>query len=79
MHEKMQRMLSIRGASVDGMFWNTSCPETNDPAAKVTNAKPVLVRTGKGDCTMLHFAQTLDVPVYDDLAYCIRQTPRQPH
>jgi D-glycero-D-manno-heptose 1,7-bisphosphate phosphatase len=111
MHEKMQRMLSTRGASVDGIFYCPHGPEANcicrkpKPgllyqiakefdielsntamvgddisdirAAKIANAKPVLVRTGKGEYTMQHFPEALDVPVYDDLAHFVRETLRQ--
>lgn len=110
MHEKMQRMLSIRGASVDGIFYCPHGPESNcvcrkpKPgllyqiakefdidlsetsmvgesisdirAARIANAKPVLVRTGDGEYTMQHFPEALDVPVYDDLAHFVRETLR---
>jgi D-glycero-D-manno-heptose 1,7-bisphosphate phosphatase len=113
MHEKMQRMLSARGASVDGIFYCPHGPEANcicrkpKPgllyqiakafdidlsntvmvgdsisdirAAKMANAKPVLVRTGKGEYTMQHFPETLDIPVYDDLAHFVRETLRRRH
>lgn len=46
-------------------------------AAKMANAKPVLVRTGKGEYVMQHFPEALDVPVYDDLAHFTRETLRQ--
>lgn len=111
MHEKMQRMLSIRGASVDGIFYCPHGPEANcicrkpKPgllyqitqqfdidltqtslvgdsisdvgAARMANALPVLVRTGKGEYTMQHFPEALDVPVYDDLAHFVRETLRR--
>ena len=111
MHEKMQRMLSVRGASIDGFFYCPHGPEANcicrkpKPgllyqiakefdidlsitamvgddisdirAAKIANAKPVLVRTGKGEYTMQHFPEALDVPVYDDLSHFVRETLRQ--
>ena len=48
-------------------------------AAKMASAKPVLVRTGKGDYTMQHFAEMLDVPVYDDLAHFVRETLLRRH
>jgi D-glycero-D-manno-heptose 1,7-bisphosphate phosphatase len=110
MHEKMQRMLSSRGASVDGFFYCPHGPESNcicrkpkpgllfqiarkfdidlseTPlvgdtisdigAARMANAKPVLVRTGNGEYTMQHFPEALDVPVYDDLAHFVRETLR---
>ena len=111
MHEKMQRMLSIRGASVDGIFYCPHGPEANcicrkpKPgllyqiaqqfdidltqtlvvgdcisdvgAARMANALPILVRTGKGEYTMQHFPETLDVPVYNDLAHFVRETLRR--
>jgi D-glycero-D-manno-heptose 1,7-bisphosphate phosphatase len=111
MQEKMQRLLSIRGASVDGIFYCPHGPESNcvcrkpKPgllyqiakefdidlsetsmvgesisdirAAKIANAKPVLVRTGGGEYTMQHFPEALDVPVYDDLAHFVRETLRR--
>ncbi len=111
MHEKMQRMLSIRGASIDGVFYCPHGPESNcvcrKPkagllyqiarefdidlsetsvvgesvsdirAAKIANARPVLVRTGGGEYTMQHFPEALDVPVYDDLAHFVRETLRR--
>ncbi len=111
MHEKMQRMLSIRGASVDGIFYCPHGPESNcmcrkpkpgllfqiarkfgidlseTPmlgdnisnigAARMANARPVLVRTGNGEYTMQHFPEALDVPVYDNLAHFVRQTLRR--
>ena len=46
-------------------------------AAKMANAKPVLVRTGKGEYVMQHFPEALDVPVYDDLAHFVRETLRK--
>ncbi|TNF89499.1 MAG: D-glycero-beta-D-manno-heptose 1,7-bisphosphate 7-phosphatase [Gammaproteobacteria bacterium] len=46
-------------------------------AAKMANAKPILVRTGKGEYVMQHFPEALDVPVYDDLAHFVRETLRK--
>ena len=46
-------------------------------AAKMANAKPVLVRTGKGEYVMQNFPEALDVPVYDDLAHFVRETLRR--
>jgi len=46
-------------------------------AAKLANAKPVLVRTGKGEYVMQHFPEALDVPVFDDLAHFVRDTLRR--
>jgi D-glycero-D-manno-heptose 1,7-bisphosphate phosphatase len=111
MYEKMQRMLSTRGASVDGIYYCPHGPEANcvcrkpKPgllyqiarefdidllstamvgdsisdirAAKMANAKPVLVRTGEGEYTMQHFPEALDVPVFDDLAHFARETLRR--
>ena len=111
MNEKMQRMLSVRGASIDGIFYCPHGPEANCicrkpkpgllfqiakqfdidlsqtpmvgdnisdiQAAKMANAKPVLVRTGKGEYVMQHFPEALDVPVYDDLAHFVRETLRR--
>ncbi len=111
MHDKLQKLLSTRGASVDGIFYCPHGPEANcicrkpkpgllfqiakkfdidiSPtplvgdnisdikAAKMANAKPVLVRTGKGEYVMQHFPEALDVPVYDDLAHFVRETLRR--
>ena len=111
MHDKMQKLLSTRGASVDGIFYCPHGPEANCicrkpkpgllfqiaskfkielsqtpmvgdnisdiKAAKMANAKPVLVRTGKGEYVMQHFPEALDVPVYDDLAHFVRETLRR--
>ena len=110
MNEKMQRMLSSRGASVDGIFYCPHGPEANCicrkpkpgllyqiarrfdvdlnrtvvvgdsitdiQAAKMANALPALVRTGKGEYTMQNFPDALDVPVYEDLAHFARDTLR---
>ena len=46
-------------------------------AAKLANAKPVLVRTGKGEYVMQHFPEALDVPVFEDLAHFVRDTLRR--
>ncbi len=43
-------------------------------AAKMANAKPVLVRTGKGEYVMQNFPEAVNVPVYDDLAHFVRET-----
>jgi len=111
MHEKMQKLLASRGASIDGIFYCPHGPEANCicrkpkpgllfqiakkfdidlsqtplvgdnisdiKAAKMANAKPVLVRTGKGEYVMQHFPEALDVPVYDDLAHFVRETLRR--
>ena len=50
---------------------------TDIRAAKLANAKPVLVRTGKGEYVMQNFPEALDVPVYDDLAHFVRETLRR--
>lgn len=111
MHDKMQKLLATRGASVDGIFYCPHGPEANCicrkpkpgllyqiakqfeidlsqtplvgdnisdiKAAKMANAKPVLVRTGKGEYVMQHFPEALDVPVYDDLSHFVRETLRR--
>ena len=46
-------------------------------AAKMANAQPILVRTGKGEYVMQHFPEALDVPVYEDLAHFVRDTLRR--
>jgi len=46
-------------------------------AAEIANAKAVLVRTGRGEYTMQHFPEALDVPVFDDLAHFVRNTLRR--
>ena len=43
-------------------------------AAEMVNAKPVLVRTGKGEYVMQNFPETVNIPVYDDLAHFVRET-----
>ena len=50
---------------------------TDIQAAKMANARPILVRTGKGEYVMQHFPEALDVPVYDDLAHFVRETLRR--
>ncbi len=111
MHDKLQKLLSNRGTSVDGIFYCPHGPEANCicrkpkpgllfqiarkfaidlsetplvgdnisdiQAAKMANAKPILVRTGKGEYVMQHFPEALDVPVYDDLAHFVRETLRR--
>jgi D-glycero-D-manno-heptose 1,7-bisphosphate phosphatase len=111
MHDKMQKLLSTRGASVDGIFYCPHGPDANCicrkpkpgllfqiarkfnidlsqtpmvgdnisdiKAARMANAKPVLVRTGKGEYVMQHYPEALDVPVYDDLAHFVRETLRR--
>ena len=46
-------------------------------AAKMANAKPVLVRTGKGEYVMQNFPEALAVTVSDDLAHFVRDTLRR--
>ena len=46
-------------------------------AAKMANAKPILVRTGKGEYVMQNFPEVLDVPIYDDLAHFVRHRLRR--
>ncbi len=111
MNARMQRMLEMRGANIDGIFYCPHGPEANCicrkpkpgllfqiaqkfkidlpqtpmvgdnisdvQAAKMANAKPVLVRTGKGEYVMQHFPEALDVPVFDDLAHFVRETLRR--
>lgn len=111
MNEKMQRLLTTRGASIDGIFYCPHGPQANCicrkpkpgllfqiakqyeielsetplvgdnisdiQAAKMANAKPILVRTGKGEYVMQNFPEALDVPVYDDLAHFVRETLRR--
>ncbi len=43
-------------------------------AAKMANARPILVRTGKGEHVMQNCPEALDVPAYDDLAHFVRET-----
>ncbi len=43
-------------------------------AAEMCGAKPALVRTGKGEYVMQHYPETVNVPVYDDLAHFVRAT-----
>ena len=50
---------------------------TDIQAAKMANAKPVLVRTGKGEYVIQNFPEALDVPVFDDLAHFVRDTLRR--
>ncbi len=46
-------------------------------AARMANAIPVLLRTGKGEYVMQHYPEALDVDVYDDLAHFARATLRR--
>ena len=111
MHEKLNRLLEMRGTAIDGIFVCPHGPEANCicrkpkpglliqiakkfnidltetplvgdnisdiKAAKMANALPVLVRTGKGEYVMQHYPEALDVPVYDDLAHYVRETLRR--
>jgi D-glycero-D-manno-heptose 1,7-bisphosphate phosphatase len=43
-------------------------------AAEIVNAKPILVRTGKGEFVMQNCPEAVNVPVYDDLAHFVRET-----
>ena len=43
-------------------------------AAEMVNAKPALVRTGKGEYVMQNLPETINIPVYDDLAHFVRET-----
>ena len=43
-------------------------------AARMVNARAVLVRTGNGEYTAQHFPEALDVPIYDDLGHFVRET-----
>jgi D-glycero-D-manno-heptose 1,7-bisphosphate phosphatase len=49
----------------------------NIGAARMANARPVLVRTGNGEYTMQHFPEAIDVPVYDNLAHFVREILRR--
>lgn len=43
-------------------------------AAKMANATPILVRTGKGEHVMQNNSEAANVPAYDDLAHFVRET-----
>lgn len=43
-------------------------------AAEMARAKPILVRTGKGEQVMQNNPEAANVPVYDDLAHFVRDT-----
>jgi D-glycero-D-manno-heptose 1,7-bisphosphate phosphatase len=43
-------------------------------AAETARARPILVRTGKGESIMQKFREVIDVPVYDDLAHFVDDT-----
>jgi D-glycero-D-manno-heptose 1,7-bisphosphate phosphatase len=42
-------------------------------AAEMANARPILVRTGKGEHVMQNYPEALNVPAYDDLAHFVRE------
>ncbi len=46
-------------------------------AARMANARPVLVRTGKGEQVMQNYPEAVEVPIYDDLAHFVRDTLRK--
>lgn len=111
-HDKMHRMLSARGVSIDGVFYCPHGPQDNCicrkpkpglliqiarefdidlsvtpyvgdsigdiKAAKIVNAKPVLLRTGKGEYVMQNYPEVIDVPTYDDLGHFVRETLKNP-
>jgi D-glycero-D-manno-heptose 1,7-bisphosphate phosphatase len=43
-------------------------------AAEMARAKPILLRTGKGEQVMQNNPEAANVPVYDDLAHFVRDT-----
>jgi len=43
-------------------------------AAEAAHARPILVRTGKGETIMQKFREVINVPVYDDLAHFVDET-----
>ena len=43
-------------------------------AAEIANARPILVRTGKGEHVMQNYPEAINVPTYDDLAHFVRET-----
>jgi D-glycero-D-manno-heptose 1,7-bisphosphate phosphatase len=43
-------------------------------AAEIANARPILVRTGKGEYVMQNYPEAINVPTYDDLAHFVRET-----
>jgi D-glycero-D-manno-heptose 1,7-bisphosphate phosphatase len=43
-------------------------------AAKMAKAKPILLRTGKGERVIQNYPEAANVPVYDDLAHFVRDT-----
>jgi len=107
-HDKMEKLLAMRGTEIDGIFYCPHGPSDNCicrkpkpglliqiaqkfkinlaetpfvgdnigdiKAAEMANAKPVLVRTGRGEHVMQNFAEAVNVPTYDDLAHFVRET-----
>ncbi len=43
-------------------------------AAEIAHARPILVRTGKGEYVMQNFPEAINVPTYDDLGHFVRET-----
>ena len=43
-------------------------------AAEMVNARPILVRTGKGEHVMQNYPEAINVPIYDNLAHFVRET-----
>ena len=107
-HAKMTKMLAMRGASIDGIYYCPHGPQANCicrkpkpgllikiakdfdidltqtpfvgdnisdiKAAVMAQAKPILLRTGKGEQVMQNNPEAANVPVYDDLAHFVRDT-----
>jgi D-glycero-D-manno-heptose 1,7-bisphosphate phosphatase len=47
-------------------------------AARMADARPVLVRTGKGEDLMQNYPASVDVPVFKDLSHFVRETLKTP-
>jgi D-glycero-D-manno-heptose 1,7-bisphosphate phosphatase len=107
-HAKMTKLLAMRGASIDGIYYCPHAPQANCicrkpkpgllikiaedfdidlkqtsfvgdnisdiKAAEMAQAKPILLRTGKGDRVIQNYSEAANVPVYDDLAHFVRDT-----
>lgn len=107
-HAKMTKLLAMRGASIDGIYYCPHGPQANCicrkpkpgllikiakdfdiditqtpfvgdnitdiKAAEMARAKPILLRTGKGEHVMQNNPESANVPVYDDLAHFVRDT-----
>jgi D-glycero-D-manno-heptose 1,7-bisphosphate phosphatase len=43
-------------------------------AAEMAQAKPILLRTGKGERVIQSYPEVANVPIYDDLAHFVRET-----